>query len=128
MAVWIKPQCGPGIEHDVLALEDVGGRHNAKSGVRGEKRFDHIFILGAQKTARRIHEPPPGLHQRRRGVENRALFLPQLVDRGLGLPPLEVGIAPQSAKTAARRVGMGNIWGVVLGAILLSFVPDSSCG
>ena len=57
-----------------------------------------------EQAAGGVDEPPAGLHQARRGREDRALLDSQLGERLGRLPPLQVGIAAQRAEPGARRI------------------------
>ena len=105
MAVRIKLQKVAGIERDAGLREDLARRQQRELRMRGQERRHDVLVFGAHEAARRINNAAAGFNQRRRRREYaRLLGVASSAIAALGLPPFEVGIAPQRAETAARRI------------------------
>src|SRR2546422_7822809 len=94
----------PGLERYSRRAENFAARQRGKFGMGIRESVDDRLVSLPQDAARGVNEPPAGLYQARRGLENAPLLSGKLQDRLRPMPPLQIRISPQRAETAARRV------------------------
>src|SRR5262245_13766611 len=88
-----------GVAGNLLLLEDFCRRPQNKIVMLTQEAFDDGAVLLGQDAAGGIHEATARPHQTRSRSQNGRLLLCELGNTLRCLPPLEVGIAAQGAKT-----------------------------
>ena len=96
VAAWV------GVERDVGP--EIGGCVAGAVGILRKKGVDDCLVFIGQHTARRVDESASRFDERCRRGEDGRLLCREFRDRGLRLPPLEVGISPQRPEAGAGCV------------------------
>ena len=74
------------------------------SGCAARKGRGHRLVFLLEQAAGGVDQPPARLQQAARRGEDAPLLLHQLVDSLRAVAPFQLGIAPQGAEAAARRI------------------------
>src|SRR6266566_7125216 len=74
-----------------------------------QEAIDDGLVFVSEHAAGCINQSATGFYQRSRRLEDARLFGGKLIDGFRRLAPLEIGIAPQRAEAAARRVDQNAV-------------------
>src|SRR5687767_5709745 len=96
-------------ELDALSRQELVARKAPEPRVCGGEVVGDRLVFLFEDAAGGIDEPSPRLHQGAGRSEDRTLLLRELADGLRSVAPFEVGIAPQRAEAAARRVDQDSI-------------------
>src|SRR6185295_19105033 len=91
-------ECDMALGQHLATVEPLEARVSRK------KRFGDLAVLLSQHAASRIDQTAPRFEQCCRCIQDRALLHREFIYRLRRLPPFQLRIAPQRAKSAARRV------------------------
>ena len=69
-----------------------------------DERIDDLLVFLAEQTAGRVNQPPARFYEAGCRPQDGSLFCLHLGDALRRLPPFQIGIAPERAEAAARRV------------------------
>ena len=112
-------------ECDVLCIQHRTRGFCNKVWRIGEEGQDLLFVFRAHETAACVHQPASCANQRSCRAENARLQGDDLPEIALGEAPLQVGITPQGAASAAWRIDKHSV-GLAdqLGKLRIALIGD----
>src|SRR6185295_5021458 len=92
------------LEFDMALGQHLATIEPLEARMSRKKGFDNLAVLLSQHAASRVDQTAAGFEQHCGCIQDRTLLCREFIYRLRRLPPFQIRIAPQCAKSAARRV------------------------